>query len=64
MPPSLRVLCAWILSGLCLGSSLLGCTPPSAALKTVAEQNQQNVGALSKDVQTLLLIYEPLSEST
>lgn len=64
MPPSLRVLCAWILGSVCLSSSLLGCTPPSAALKTVAEQNQQNVGALSKDVQTLLLIYEPLLKAT
>lgn len=39
--------------------SLQACTPPTTALKPVAEQNQDNLAALATNVKTLLALYEP-----
>jgi len=44
--------------------NLQGCSAPANAVKPVAEQNQQNVGALSKNVQVLLGLYEPLLKAS
>lgn len=44
--------------------NLQGCSAPVSAVKPVAEQNQQNIGALSKNVQVLLDLYEPLLKAS
>ncbi len=44
--------------------NLQGCSAPVGAVKPVAEQNQKNVGALSKNVQVLLELYAPLLKAS
>jgi hypothetical protein len=43
---------------------LSGCTAPTKSLRPIAEQNQENLGALSTNVRTVLALYEPLLQAT
>ncbi|ALG68222.1 hypothetical protein [Beggiatoa leptomitoformis] len=48
------------LMSLCWFGLLQGCTAPSEAIKPIAQQNQQNIQALNKNISTLLTLYQPL----
>ncbi len=58
----LPIFSAFSLSALLVLQS--GCSAPVNAVKPVAEQNQQNLGALSKNIQVLLGLYEPLLKAS
>lgn len=44
--------------------TVAACTPPSKALKPVAEQNQDNIAVLSNNINVLLALYEPLLQAS
>jgi len=52
-----------ILTLLLLAIIIQGCANAPETLKTTAQQNQENMTALSDNVQTLLQLYEPLLEA-
>jgi len=55
---------AALLSALWALSLLAGCSTPTQNLKPIAEQNQQNINALTTNVDTLIALYEPLLQAS
>ena len=53
-----------LLSTLWVLSLLAGCSTPTQNLKPIAEQNQQNINALTSNVDTLIALYEPLLQAS